>query len=170
MLLTSTGFAAGSDFLLGLNYTEWGPYIPTVQQIAVDRSGALYILSKCTLADYSPACLTKLAADGKTVLWRNNLESGVAAMAVDPSGGLYLIPVPIFSTAISYELLIEKLSTADGATVLWSTQIGEGANLGPQVSLAVDSTGRAFIAGSLCNSTDSAVTVQVLQKSGRRNL
>jgi uncharacterized protein (TIGR03437 family) len=161
MLLTSTGFAAGSDFLLGLNYTEWGPYIPTVQQIAVDSSGALYILSKCTLADYSPACLTKLAADGKTVLWRNNLESGVAAMAVDPSGCLYLIPVPISSTAISYELLIEKLSTADGATVLWSTQIGEGANLGPLVSLAVDSTGRAFIAGSLCNSTDSACVIRL---------
>src|SRR5580692_7686936 len=47
-ILSAAGLAATSDFRLGLNYTEWGPYIGAGQQIAADSSGALYILSTCT--------------------------------------------------------------------------------------------------------------------------
>jgi hypothetical protein len=93
--------------------------------------------------------LTKLAADGKTILWQNNLGSGAAC-----NGGRSRwrhLPDPF----------IEKLSTADGATVLWSTQIGAGASLAPLVSLAVDSTGRVFAAGSLGNGTDSACVIRL---------
>ena len=50
-LSSTAAVAATPDFLLGRNYTEWGPYIGAVQQIAADSSGALCILSLCTPSD-----------------------------------------------------------------------------------------------------------------------
>jgi uncharacterized protein (TIGR03437 family) len=128
LFLTSAVMAA-ADFRLGLHYSEWGPAISPGEQLAADSSGALYIL------DTSASRLTKLAADGKTALWQQNPASPVSAMAVDPNGGVYLIAGSAGAAAV------EKLS-ADGTTVLWKTGI-EGA-----MSLAVDASGRAFVAAN----------------------
>jgi len=126
LLLACASLAAAGDFRLGLHYNEWGPAISPGEQLAADNSGALYIL------DISASHLVKLAADGKTVLWQQNLAPRVSAMAVDPNGGVYLIADPAGASAV------EKLS-ADGTTVLWKTEIGGAA------SLAVDASGRAFV-------------------------
>jgi hypothetical protein len=85
-------------FVLGLNYTQWGPNTSPGEQLAADNSGALYIL------DISASRLTKLAADGKTALWQQTLAPRVSAMAVDPNGGIYLIADPTGASAV------EKLS------------------------------------------------------------
>ena len=144
--------AAASDFLLGPDYSEWGPGPLGALQIATDGSGALYILSLCapSALSSSPSCVTKLSADGKIILWQNNLGFLALAMAVDPNGGVYIIPEApsLTSTEEEFSIFVEKLS-ADGASVLWKTQVGTmqlPAALFP-VSLAVDSTGRAFVAG-----------------------
>ena len=138
VLSTAAGLAATPNFLLGLNYSEWGPYFASAgstNQIAADASGALYMLSQCTqtVTGNGPSCLTKLSPDGKTVAWQNSLGAFASNLAVDPSGGIYLILTSSSSTSAS----IEKLST-DGKSVLWSTPMG-GAGL------AVDATGRAFV-------------------------
>lgn len=78
VLLSSAVLAATSYVPLGIDYTEWGPYLGAVsaspvQQIAADGSGDLYVLFLCSLADNAPSCLTKLSADGKTVVWQNTL-------------------------------------------------------------------------------------------------
>lgn len=126
LLLTCAAVAAAADLRLGLNYAQWAPEVTPGEQLAADGSGALYIL------DIAGSHLTKLAADGKALLWQQTLTPRVSAMAVDPNGGVYLIADPTGSSAV------EKVS-ADGATVLWKTQIA-GA-----VSLAVDASGRAFV-------------------------
>ena len=90
VLLNSASLsAATTGFLLGANYSEWS--LPGTRNIATDSSGALYILSICQV---DVSCVTKLSADGTTILWQNNLGvlSEDDAMAVDPSGGVYVIP------------------------------------------------------------------------------
>ncbi len=144
VLLSAPGLAATPGFLLGINYTEWGPYFSATQQIAADSSGDLYILSSCTGTDDSLSCLTKLASNGSTVLWQNSLGFNAAAMAVDPNGGIYLINgCPLGPVLTSYDIFVEKLS-ADGTSVSWNTQLGSS-YCGSPFSLAVDATGRAFI-------------------------
>ena len=157
LLGVSSADAATPGFLLGVDYSELGPnyYLLNGGQIAADGAGALYILSSCSMPALStpPSCVTKLSPDGKTILWQNNLGFVAAAMAVDPNGGVYAIPSPPPATlppsVQSYPLFVEKL-TADGSGVLWQTQIGTMLASSPTYSssLAVDSSGRAFIAAS----------------------
>jgi uncharacterized protein (TIGR03437 family) len=151
-LLSATGAAAASSgFLLGADYSEWLP--PYIAQIATDISGALYILSTCTqTTTYSPyPCVTKLSPDGKTILWQHNLgftveslEGSRSPMAVDPNGGVYLIPTSNYGDA---SILVAKLN-ADGTGLAWQAPIGGFLTPGPPAVLAVDSQGRAYMAGT----------------------
>jgi uncharacterized protein (TIGR03437 family) len=132
--------AATSAFLLGVDYSEW--LSPNAVQIATDRSGALYILSAVRSASPPPPSLvTKLSADGKTILWQNNPGFAVQTMAVDPNGGVYVIPAwpgDLTSTFVA------KLS-AGGKGVAWKTPVGS--ILGSGAVVAADSNGRAYVAG-----------------------
>jgi len=86
LLMPAAAWAATPNFLLGINYSEWGPYleIGNTQQIAADGSGALYVLSQCTQSETGngPSCLSKVCRDGKTLVWKNSLGVFVPAMAV----------------------------------------------------------------------------------------
>lgn len=141
-LLSAAGAqAATSGFLLGMDYSEWGPFsLAGWPAMAADNSGALYILMSCPANYPSPYCLTKLSADGKTIIWQNNL--GFAGpMAVDPNGDVFVAGWEEF------DVFVEKLS-ADGTSVVWKTLLlatnqTVGQNSG--INLAVDSTGRVFL-------------------------
>jgi uncharacterized protein (TIGR03437 family) len=114
------------------------------------------VLSQCAQSDTGngPSCLTKYAADGKTLVWQNNLGVFVPAMAVDPNGGVYLtIPAPAATNASN---AIEKLGT-DGKTVLWNTPISGGGNL------AVDATGRVFTISASSFSASSPAEFGVIR-------
>ena len=137
--------AATSGFLLGLDYSEWGL---NAGQIAMDGTGALYTLSACTTASGSTSCVTKLSADGKTILWQYNLGFYTMAMAVDPNGGVYVVPQPPFNVQ-QVSLSVEKL-TADGTGLAWQTQLGTFASeWGFTAVIAVDAGGRAFVAAGV---------------------
>jgi uncharacterized protein (TIGR03437 family) len=144
LALPSAAAAATSGFLLGADYGEWALPYQSTTQIATDSTGALYILSACAyIFVNAPSCVTKVSADGKSILWQTNLGF-IAAMAVDPNGGVYLVPEPPeLATSEPLDVFVEKLS-ADGSSVLWQTQVGTStSNFG--VAVAVDSTGRAFV-------------------------
>jgi uncharacterized protein (TIGR03437 family) len=157
-LLSAAGWAATPGFLLGVNYSEFGPYlaIGNTQQIAADASGALYVLSQCAQSETGngPSCLNKYAADGKTLVWQNSLGVFISALAVDPNGGVYL-SIPS-SSAAGASNAIEKLG-ADGKTVLWNTPISGGGNL------AVDATGRVFTFGASAGSASSPAVYGVIR-------
>lgn len=143
MLLRAAAAAATPSLTLGLDYTETEPL---TGQIATDNSGAFYVLSSCVTGLINfPSCVTKMSADGKTILWQTNLGF-MAAMAVDPNGGVYVVPEPTVSILTApFDVFVEKLS-ADGSSVLWKTQAGAmAAGLGWGALIAVDSTGRAFV-------------------------
>ena len=139
-LVSATGaLAASSGFLLGVDYSEW--LTPDVTQIATDGSGALYVLSQCaTVAPFS-SCVTKLSADGKTILWQNNLgflvdsASNLPGMAVDPKGGVYVIPEWQVGDTSYY---VAKLNSG-GTGLAWNTPVAM-----LPTALAADSQGRAY--------------------------
>ena len=143
-LFSAPAVAAVSGFLLGVDYSIAVP--PYALQIATDAAGHLYTLTSSGDNLLPPNTITKLASDGKTQLWQYTPSFGVGGMAVDPTGAVYLIPQLPPTRQTNPNLFVEKLS-ADGKTVLWQTPIP------PLISyyvvfLAVDSTGRAFVAGS----------------------
>jgi uncharacterized protein (TIGR03437 family) len=143
LLCASAGMASSSGFLLGIDYSEW--MTPNAGAIAVDNSGALYVLSSCANATGSDWCVTKLSSTGKTVMWSKYLGFAAGAMAVDPSGGVYVMAAAPASD--SSAVFIEKLAS-NGAGAVWQTPIGfKLPALGGHYSLAVDATGRAFAAG-----------------------
>lgn len=152
-LLSATGAAAASTgFLLGGDYSEWlAPFAEqgaTVGQAATDSAGAIYVLSSNQDLSVPPFFwvteVTKLSADAKTILWKSNLGFGALQMAVDPGGGVYVIPLSLPGDASIY---VAKLS-ADGTGLAWKTPIGGFLTPAFQALLAVDSQGRAYVAGA----------------------
>jgi hypothetical protein len=61
----AVAMASSSGPLLAVNYSEWVNFPLDIvgAQIATDNAGALYLLSNVT-----PSTVTKLSADGKTIL------------------------------------------------------------------------------------------------------
>ena len=136
MLFSVSGaIASSSNFLLGVSYSEWLSSIRT-EQIATDSSGALYILSA---AFGAPSSVTKLSADGKTMVWQNQLGFVANQMAVDSNGGIYVVPEVQPGATVS----VAKLG-ASGTGFAWTTPVGFTAIAQPVV--AVDSQGRAYVA------------------------
>ena len=142
-LLSATGtMAATSGFLLGVDYSEW--LTPNATHIATDSSGALYILSSFPISNDTPSSsVTKLSADGKTLLWQNQLGFAASTMAVDPNGGVYVTPVSLPADA---SIFVAKLN-ANGTGIAWKAPVGFILQLGFLPVLAADSSGRVYVAG-----------------------
>ena len=135
---------AAPGFLLGMDYNEWGPIDPgsvLAPRITADSSGNLYVLMNCTagvdaLSGFvAAACMTKLSADGKTILWQTALGYP-NSVAVGGDGSIYLV------AGAAFNLVAQKLAS-DGTTVRWTTTLGP--YQGSQ-GMAVDATGRMFVA------------------------
>lgn len=124
--------AATSDFLLRIDSSRINQY---GMVIASDNSGASY-----SNYPYGTA-ITKLAADGNTIIWQHSMDGNV--IGVDASGSLYVSVYDATTSAPAYS--VEKLN-ADGVTVAWKTQVAAG--LGPDDRLyeTVDQAGRVYIA------------------------
>ena len=140
-LLSATGaMAASSGFLLGVDCGEC--FVPYAAGIATDNSGALYILSD-TSPSSGPNLVTKLSADGTTILWQYPLGFVVSGMAVDPNGGVYVVPA---WQAGDTSYFVAKLA-ADGTGIAWKTPVGGFLVTTFGAALAADSQGRAYVAG-----------------------
>jgi len=128
------------DFRLGVKYSEWLslPGSNSVQ-LAADTSGAAYFLSTTIQANVALSTVTKISADGTTLLWQNQLGFAASTMAVDPNGGVYVVPVRQDSETTGY---IAKLSPA-GTGLAWKTSIGFLPQSLP--AIAVDALGRVYL-------------------------
>jgi uncharacterized protein (TIGR03437 family) len=138
LLSATTAMAAAQDFLLGVNYSELIPtdaYVPMPVSTGVDAQGDIYLL--VVDAEAQPLTqvgyLIKLSPTGGRVVYRNTLAFQPSAMAVDPTGNVYL----------AGNNVVQKLA-ADGATVLYTTSIGQNLIM---AGLAVDAAGRAYVTG-----------------------
>jgi uncharacterized protein (TIGR03437 family) len=160
VLLTAAAAAASStSFLLGPAYSEW--VSPESSAIGTDSSGALYLLTSGCQATGSPAssCVTKLSADGKTILSQSNLgfTPEYNTVAIDPNGGIYTIP-PIQAGSIT--AYVAKLS-ASGTGLAWQTQVtATGVAIG-YPSLVADSQGRAYVGGAVGPAFQSSVVIRL---------
>jgi uncharacterized protein (TIGR03437 family) len=135
----ATAMAATPVFLLGVNYSQW--VMPHVAQIATDGAGSLYILSGELNA--KPNVVTKLSADGKTIVWQNTPGVGMDKMAVDGNGGVYVVLAGVPGDTSRF---VAKLS-AGSTGFAWKTPV-PGLLAGFPAIIAADSQGRTYMAGA----------------------
>ena len=86
--------AASSQFLLGVDYSEWAP--ANVAQVATDNSGNIYVLTKQSV-------VAKLTPDGGTLDWQTALGYSADQMAVDASGSVYILAFQAVQPALRPE-------------------------------------------------------------------
>lgn len=131
--------AASSGFQLGVNYSEWLT-LPANNglQMATDSSGAIYFLINTLRISTAVSTVTKLTPDGKTIVWQNQLGFASDAMAVDPNGGVYVVPVSQQTDTTAY---VAKLS-ATGTGLAWKIPVGFLPESTP--AIAADSQGRVY--------------------------
>ena len=138
LLWSSLLASAAPNFVLGLDYSQW--LFDRFRAMATDGSGAIYLLRAETTPGVNGlhSSVTKLSADGKSVLWTNQLQTEVSRMAVDPSGGVYVTPIRGDGA-----VTLAKLD-ATGSGIAWTSPILIPP---PQLDfplLAVDAKGRAY--------------------------
>jgi uncharacterized protein (TIGR03437 family) len=162
ILLAADNFAAATTFKLGVNYSEWLPFssnsVPA-PQLATDPSGAVYLLSGTVQTNATVSTVTKLTPDGKTIVWQNQIGFGATAIAVDSTGGVYVVRTRLQSDTTGY---IAKLSST-GTGLAWQISVG----FLPQspISVAADSQGRVYFAAAL-SVTDSTANVGRVNTAG----
>lgn len=132
--------AATPQFLLGVDYTELAP--ANVAQVATDNSGNIYVLTK-------ESVVAKLTADGGTIDWQVALGYSANQMAVDASGGVYILAFQEVQVA-SGTLSVKKLDTTGHE--VWTWDSGPGQTL--PTGFAVDTSGRSYVIGRKNGFTD----------------
>ena len=130
--------SAAPNFVLGFDYSQW--LFDRFRAMATDGSGAIFLLRAETTPGVNGVhcSVTKLSADGKSILWTDELPSEVSGMAVDPSGGVYVTPIRGDGA-----VTVAKLE-ATGSGIVWTSPILIPP---PQLDfplLAVDAKGRAY--------------------------
>src|SRR5213075_2877741 len=95
-----------------------------ITKIATDSTGAIYLLTSYLplSAQTPPSIVTKLSPDGRTIVWKNQLDVPVSDMAVDPLGGVYVSPVVIQSGFTIFSVTIAKLNPT-GSGTLWQRAV-----------------------------------------------
>ena len=144
----TAGMAATSGFQLGIDFANAPAY---GSQMASDNSGDLYFLSygmgeggeQNALCSDQNTCVTKVAPDGKTVLWQYTTADRISNLKTDASGGAYVL-----YQDDSGIVWVEKLNP-EGSGLAWKVPVEWGPTqwqpfFGP-FYFTVDATGRAYV-------------------------
>jgi len=160
-LLVVANASAASTNVLGVDYSEW---LAAATQMATDTSGALYLLANCPVSGAATSCVTKLSADGKTLLWQDALGFQATTMAVSPAGDVFVTP-PIQPSDTS--LYVAKLGVA-GSGIAWKAAAGFLPPNSSNLVLAADSQGRTYVSSPTAetSSFDTASLVVRLNSAG----
>jgi hypothetical protein len=138
ILLVTANAAAASTNVLGGDYSEW---LAAATQMVTDASGSLYLIANCPVSGVAASCVTKLSADGSTILWRDSLGFQANTMAVSPAGDVFVIPVIQPSDTSLY---VAKLGAA-GSGIAWRAPAGFLPPARLAMVLAADSQGRTYV-------------------------
>ncbi len=166
--INSSGTARVYSTFLGGSGSDWG------NAIKVDGAGAAYVTGMCdnnfpvtsgsydtSYNSFGDVFVTKIQPAGNALAWStylggNNEDRG-QALALDPTGTVYVAGqcvssnFPATSGAYdttangSWDAFVAKFSS-NGANLVYSTRIG-GSALDWAMSLAVDTTGAAYVGG-----------------------
>jgi hypothetical protein len=182
---TLTGFRdafvmklAGQDGAISYSTFLGGDYTDEAHGITLNGAGEIYLVGSTQSTDfptvdpiqaapignpyaYSDAFITKLSADGSTILYSTYLggakDDRAVALALDASGNMYFAgntDSPDFPTvspiqpgyAGEQDIFVTKLS-ADGSVIDYSTYLG-GEDWDRVAHLALDGSNHAYVAGS----------------------
>jgi uncharacterized protein (TIGR03437 family) len=160
-LLVAANAAAASTNVLGGDYSEW---FPAATQMATDTSGSLYLLANCPGSGAATSCVTKLSADGKTMLWQDALGLQASTMAVSPAGDVFVIPV---IQPADTSLYVAKLGAA-GSGIAWKAAAGFLPPATAGAVLAADSQGRTYVSAPSADTSsyDTSALVVRLNAAG----
>jgi uncharacterized protein (TIGR03437 family) len=160
-LLVAANAAAASANLLGVDYSEW---FAAGTQMATDTSGALYLLTACPISGPATSCVTKLSADGTTMLWQDALGFQTTTMAVSPAGDVFVLPA---IQPLDTSLYVAKLGAA-GSGIAWKAAAGFLPPASLAEVLAADAQGRTYVSApaSDINGYDLASLVVRLNAAG----
>lgn len=138
LVWASLAACATPNFILGFDYSQW--LFDRFRAMATDGAGAIYLLRDETTPGVNGlhSSVTKLSADGKSILWTDQLQTGVSGMAVDPSGGVYVTPIRGDGA-----VTVAKLDPA-GSGVAWTSPILIPPPQSDFPLLALDAKGRAY--------------------------
>jgi len=148
------------------------------QSVAIDGSGSVYVggytrsgnfpvsataYRKTIVAGFDTPFVAKLSPDGKTLIWSTffggTSTDYLCSIAVDTSGAVFVYGLTNSSdfptTAGAYKTTRDPLGDTflarlkpDGTGVYWSTLVGVCDALPFPQSLAIDSSGNAYVTGS----------------------
>ena len=138
LLWASLLASAAPNFVLGFDYSQW--LFTGFRAMVTDGSGAIYLLRSETTPGINglQSSVTKLSADGKSILWTYQLQTEVSRMAVDPSGGVYVTPIRGDGA-----VTVAKLD-ATGSGIAWTSPTLIPPPQSDFPFLAVDAKGRAY--------------------------
>ncbi len=166
-----------STFLSG-STSRHGQLEDTASAVAADATGAAYVTGSTqsinfptTPGTYDPVftgsnvnngrdCfVTKLAPDGRSIVWSTFFGSGSAAsgvgIAVDPAGFVFVAgrgyvpttPGAYQTTLFGLNAVFVTKFTPDGSGLVYSTYLGGGYASTVPSGLAIDSSGSAYVVG-----------------------
>ena len=161
VLLVAASATAAPASAPGVDYSEW---LTAATQMATDSSGALYLLANCPVSGAATSCVTKLSADGKTMVWQDALGFQATTMAISPAGDVFVTPAIQPSDTSLY---VAKLGVA-GSGILWKAAAGFLPPNSSNLVLAADSQGRTYLSSPTAetSSFDTASLVVRLNAAG----
>jgi hypothetical protein len=179
---SSDGFIAQLDSSGSLQYSTYlgGRGVESIQGIALDGNGAIYVTGMTTSPNFptaSPlqahlaggydAFVSKLDGSGQFLVYSTYLggsknEFGGAAIAVDGNGDAYITGAtastnfptknPLQAVNAGYQNAYAAELDPSGSRLIFSSYLG-GSNYDQATGLAIDSTGDIYVVG-FTNSTD----------------
>jgi len=181
----STSYSGASDGMVAMLSTDgssllWATYIggfvdEGVSSIALDAMGNVVMTGTTASPDFpttpgahqqalsfpNDAFVTKLGADGSSLIWSTYLGAGgdetAYEIALDSSGNAVVVGMTsstsAFATAGAYDItqnglddaFLAKLS-ADGSSLMWATYLG-GDSIDVALAVALDGSGNVVVCG-----------------------
>jgi hypothetical protein len=156
-LLPARSVGAGSGPSISFSTYLRGYQTSIGKSIAIDARGNVVVSGTRDDGDHHPGSfVVKLDASGQAILWRDEFDATIAALATDPQGNIYLAG----SIGDGYWPAVNALQPSPGSPtsavvakldpngkILYGTYLG-GSGVDQATGIAVDNRGNAVVTGT----------------------